>query len=136
MTNPIPAGTANIPVNAPRDERSVWGQLAATLGCSSTASLLRELWLAGLDAKAVAATAAGDQTRALQFTDAARRVREARRQYYGATFLVLFIAMLAIGEGDDSMRNQRARRVRNSSAKTVRRNDMDCDVIEVEVEFV
>lgn len=73
-TNPIGSGTANVSINAPAEWALELGRLACASG-QSRGKFVRSLVERGLEA-----------------TDPARaqKLRQIRRQYYGAALLVIF----------------------------------------------
>lgn len=98
MTNAIGTGTANLSVNVPIDERAELGRLAFRLGFKSTGHFLRALVLKGLEQ---------------EHPDAARRVKEVRRAYYGSVMLGVFLAAFVLGH-DDLRRPSRRNRMEES----------------------
>lgn len=95
MTKEIGTGTVNLSINLPIDERTELGKLAFAAGARSVGHFVRHLIVKGLES--------GDP-------EAARRLKEIRTRYYGATLLTVFIVSLAVHPGQDLRRC--ARRVR------------------------
>jgi len=79
-TTPIPAWSAQITYNGPKDERDLLARMAAESGARSMAQFLKELIAAGVAAKC---------------PQSAAELREIRRRYYGAILLLTFLLALA-----------------------------------------
>jgi hypothetical protein len=96
MTNAIGTGTRNIPFNAPVDERDLLARIA---GPGNMGALIRRLIFRGLE---------------VENPEAAQRLRDIRRQYYGATLLALTLLVTALEwlGADQDLRRPRAQRVR------------------------
>lgn len=80
-TNPIPAWSTNLSVNVPKDERDLLGRMALQAGARSVAQFVKEIIALGVAAKCAVS---------------AKELREIRRRYYGATFLLLFSAGMVL----------------------------------------
>jgi hypothetical protein len=100
MTNAIGTGTVNLSLNLPVDERAELGRAAVRAGFASVGAFVRSLLLKGAET---------------QDAELATQIKEVRRRYYGAAFLVLFCASLALSwvSGDQmQMRRAQGQRVR------------------------
>lgn len=86
----IPAGTVNLSINVPKDERSVLGQAAFAAG-QSLNGYVKRLIARGLEAESPAT---------------AEKLREVRRQYYGVTLLIVFCGALLCGEAQELRRTR------------------------------
>lgn len=82
-TNAIGTGTANFNINIPLGEREILGRAAYAAASKSVGDFIRRLVLRGLE---------------LENPEAAQRVREIRKQYYGAAMLLVLSAALINGE--------------------------------------
>lgn len=100
MTNAIGSGTVNIAVNVPRDERDLLGQIAFRSGARSVGAFLRRCVAEQLEREDPASAA---------------RLRQIRRQYYGAAFcFIAFAVGLICNERQDyraRIRGRRAERI-------------------------
>ncbi len=94
MTNPIGTGTKNLSANVPIDEWAELHALARKMGCGIGAAI-KDLIFKGTEATD---------------PEAARRIKAARRQYYGAAILGLFLGLIAIGNQHEPRRVCRVRR--------------------------
>ena len=79
MTHDIPAWSANLSVNIPRDERDLLGRLATERGERSVGAFVKRLVLLGLDSEDAAGAA---------------KVRAIRARYYAVVLLGIFSASL------------------------------------------
>lgn len=115
-TNPVGVGSVNFPINLPVDEKAALGRAAFDAGCRSVGEYLRKLILKGAE---------------VENPELAARLREVRRQYYGAAFIFLFVGLVgASWVGDTSL--DRARVARTSRA--VRRIEgFEFDALEAQV---
>jgi hypothetical protein len=91
MTKAIGYGTANLSINLPKDERLEWGRVAFRAGAKSVGEFWRRMALKGLEAEAI-------KEKRIELAESALRIRESRRQYYGATLLAIFIVSMLCGE--------------------------------------
>lgn len=106
MTKPIPAWSANLSVNMPKDERLLLGRLAMQRGAKSVGEFVKKLLLLGMERE--------DQQSAAQ-------LREIRRRYYGAALILIFGLTLCNHE----VMRRPARRVRETDDVTIQRfNDL------------
>jgi hypothetical protein len=100
MTNAIGTGTVNLSLNLPIDERAELGRAAMRAGFASVGAFVRSLYLKGAEA---------------HDKELASQIKEVRRKYYGAAFLVLLCASLVSSwmSGDQlPMRRAQGQRVR------------------------
>lgn len=112
MTNPIPAWSANVSFNVPKDERALLGRLAYKAGAKSVGAFIKQLVALGLE---------------LSDRKAAAQLRQIRARYYrpaqAAALLVLFAgitvhAMLEQKGGDLRRSANRVRTVRTVRVRT------------------
>lgn len=82
MTHALGYRTCNLSINVPKEERTVLGQAAFASG-KSVSAFLKGLIEKGLES---------------ENAEAAVRLREVRRRYYGSLMLAIFAAALAFGE--------------------------------------
>jgi len=122
MTNAIGTGTCNLTINVPLDERNELGRLATAAG-QSIGDLMRRLTIRGLQAELIETESQlhreigfisrdGETIllrRAESLRQTLRSIRETRKRYYGAALLMLFVAILVIGEKQDFRRCRRSR---------------------------
>jgi len=94
-TTPIPAWSAQITYNGPKDERDLLERLRQKLGARSMGQLLKQLVALGVAAKCPGSAA---------------ELREIRRRYYGSTLLLIFLGALAISWVDHDEMNRGCRR--------------------------